>query len=280
MDEKNIYPECLFTVTIENKEPIELENFVKMFTAIGANYTRFIKKNYPQLSENAKICIKEVRKGSIVADLLPVIAATLVSASQNAEIFNSLIDFSKHLKDALLVTLSKKPDLQENTIQYPQSELAEFKNMVQVVAQDAAGGKAQFQIKKEGVEMNATFEFNTTQARKIDTNINLYNQQFSLKEHNLYQDVLMVFTRTETAVLDLNKKTGDKAVIEDICKKALPVYYVSDLAHQAIKHQIIQASDNVYQKGFFVDVTVHFKNEKPVAYSIMNYHDIIDIDID
>ena len=53
--------------------------------------------------------------------------------------------------------------------------------------------------------------------------------------------------------------------------------YSSDLAEQRIKHEIREAEDNVYKKGFVVDVNVRYVGGKPSVYAIMSVHDVIDI---
>jgi predicted nucleic acid-binding Zn ribbon protein len=57
----------------------------------------------------------------------------------------------------------------------------------------------------------------------------------------------------------------------------LPLIYASDLAEQRIKHEISEADDNVFRKGFIVDVNVETRGGRPVAYRIANLHQVIEL---
>jgi hypothetical protein len=58
-------------ITLDTKEPIEIGNFVSAFTSISNQYSKFISENHPELSPEAKIFVREIEKGSIIADLIP-----------------------------------------------------------------------------------------------------------------------------------------------------------------------------------------------------------------
>jgi len=77
--------------------------------------------------------------------------------------------------------------------------------------------------------------------------------------------------------LALGKRTGEWVQIEEISDKDLPLIYASDLAEQRIKHEIREADENVYKKGFVVDVNVQTKGGRLVAYRITNLHQVIDL---
>ncbi|WP_282091149.1 hypothetical protein [Epibacterium ulvae] len=62
----------VLTLTIENSQPIELGDFVGAFTSLAKEYQREISGN-SNFEDDAKIYVKEVRKGSIIADLVPML---------------------------------------------------------------------------------------------------------------------------------------------------------------------------------------------------------------
>lgn len=53
--------------------------------------------------------------------------------------------------------------------------------------------------------------------------------------------------------------------------------YASDLAEQRVKHEIREADDNIYKKGFSVDVSVLYRNARPIVYRILNVHEVVDL---
>jgi hypothetical protein len=78
----------------------------------------------------------------------------------------------------------------------------------------------------------------------------------------------------------MGKRTGERVKIEELSSRDLPLIYASDLAEQRIKHEVREADDNVYKKGFVVDVNVQLVSGKPAAYRITNVHQVIDLPSD
>ena len=88
---------------------------------------------------------------------------------------------------------------------------------------------------------------------------------------------MMVFERSSTRVAAVGKRSGERVVIEDFDAKARPLIYASDMAERQIKHEIRESNDNVFKKGFVVDVNVTTKDRRPVAYAVTHLHQIIDL---
>ena len=87
----------------------------------------------------------------------------------------------------------------------------------------------------------------------------------------------MYFTRSDIGDVKLGKRSGERVVIENISDRDLPLIYASNLSEQRIKHEIRDAEDNIYHKGFVVDVNVQTKGGKPAAYAVTNVHQVIDL---
>jgi hypothetical protein len=75
------------------KEPIELGAFVGAFASLGNEYERYIKSTNPDLVGPAEMYVREVRPGSIEADLIPwlSIAAPFISDIEKALIIDKFI---------------------------------------------------------------------------------------------------------------------------------------------------------------------------------------------
>ena len=87
----------------------------------------------------------------------------------------------------------------------------------------------------------------------------------------------MVFTQTNTKSSPLGKRSGELVTVEKISHRPLPLVYASQMAEDRIKHEITVEPDNVYKKGFVVDLNVDQRAGKPIAYSVMNVHQVIDL---
>ncbi len=50
------------------------------------------------------------------------------------------------------------------------------------------------------------------------------------------------------------------------------------MTEKRIKHEIAEADENVFKRGFVVDINVQLHGGRPVAYRVKHLHSIIDID--
>jgi hypothetical protein len=90
--------------------------------------------------------------------------------------------------------------------------------------------------------------------------------------------VLMCFKRSDVGNAQVGKRSGEKVVIEEISERPLALIYGSELAEGAIKHEIQNSPDNIYRQGFVVDVNIVYAGARPVAYSVVNLHSVIDLE--
>lgn len=100
--------------------------------------------------------------------------------------------------------------------------------------------------------------------------------QLERKNEADYKHALMVFRQANVKDLPVERRTGEWVLIGEISDKELPLIYASDLAEQRIKHEIREAEDNLFKKGFVVDVNVQTKDGRPVAYRVTHLHQVIE----
>jgi hypothetical protein len=78
----------------------------------------------------------------------------------------------------------------------------------------------------------------------------------------------------------VGKRTSEKGIIERIDTTPRSLVYISELAGQRIKEEIIRPGGNPYGKGFIVDVDVETLGGRPKVYRILEVHDVIELDDD
>ena len=61
------------TVTLDLKDPIELGDFARLFAAVGDQFEAHIQLEHPDLEGEVKFYIVEIRDGSIIADIVPMV---------------------------------------------------------------------------------------------------------------------------------------------------------------------------------------------------------------
>jgi hypothetical protein len=261
-------------LNIQTKDPIELSDFVSAFTSIASQYEKFIRSNYPDLSGDANIFVREVRAGSIEADLIPWALQGLSSVINVIEQIQIIDKFVRTYGGRLTTYIggSKEPDA-------TRSDLKDLMGAVSAIANDP-NGRATLEavVFEDGKKkIKAAISFNTKQARQAQVQIEDQRLMLEASASADHKRVLMVFKQSNVKDATMGKRTGERVVIEEISPRELPLIYASDLAEQRIKHEVREADDNVYKKGFVVDVNVQIVGGKPAAYRVTNIHQVIDL---
>lgn len=259
---------------LHTREPVEVGDFVAAFTSIAGQYEDFIRQSHPELRSESAMFVREVRAGSIEADLIPM----LVTAASTAIV---MMDQALILENFLKLYADKiQAYLQGGRVEAAtKSELKDFMGGVIAIANDpnasASLDIAYFEDGKKKIK--AGLRFKTPEARVAARAIEDHRREIDEESSADHRRVLMAFSQSNTKNVDLNKRSGDRVVIEDIGPSDKPLIYASELAEQRIKHEIREADDNVFKKGFIVDVNVQTLGGKAVGYRVTHVHQVIDL---
>lgn len=265
---------------LDTDAPIEMGEFVGAFTSIAAQYDRYIRAEKPDADPEATLFIKEIRQGCIEADLVPWLkgAAYVVGGGITfAAAANTLGDFVDRYGKRL--GFYKKDGAQD--AKATMSEIAEIVDQVAPIASapGAALEVAAIEVKNGKHEAKAVFKFNTSEARQIKKNAGDHLRIMQATANATHTRVTMIFVQSNSkASKSSAKRTGDRVIIDRIAPgRDVALSYASDLAEQAIKHQIREAEDNIYHKGFDVDVIAELRNGKPITYRVTHLHGVFDL---
>lgn len=260
--------DSFLTITLDLSDPVEIHDFAAFFAGMGSQFDDWLGRNHPDLKGTARLYVREVRRGSIIADLIPQL--DVIGAMDNVLIvagFAAL--FSKRVRAFISgnrVGGSSKSDLKH------------MADTIKAVAHDKDGVmRVDRLVYKEGLlSRHVEVEFDTSQARTALRTIE--GQKLDLDKQTFAdrQRVLMVFRRSDTGDAALGKRSGELVVIEDIQDAPLPLIYASELAGERIKDEV-RDHDSIYHKGFVVDVNITQHNGRNVAYSVTNVHQVIDL---
>ncbi len=260
---------------VDTKQPIELGDFVAGFTSISSQYDKFVKSSFPNLEGESRIFIREVRPGSIEADLIPW-AVKGVSAVINAMDQVLIVEqFVRLYGKRLSGYFGGHPDPDATS-----SDLKDFMGGVAAIANDPDGKATLSAVAYEDgkKQIKAAIQFDTGQAREAVREIEKQRLDIEKRGHVDHERVLMVFSQSNIKDTVVGKRTGERVVIESVLERDLPLIYASELAEQRIKHEIREADENVFKRGFVVDVNVETRGGRPVAYRVTNVHQVIDLD--
>lgn len=260
---------------IETKAPVELGDFVAAFVGLGSQFENFFHEEHPAERGDAKFYVKEVRAGSIIAELVPYILPAVPILAAGLAGIKHANDLHKFVETygAKLSSYFKKggrvPDASKG-------DISDYLKTVAAVAHDseASLGLAVYEDGKQRI----AFQFNTREARAAEANLIEHKDEIERTTDADHRRVLMTFTRTNVSHAKAGTRSGERVQIDAIHKRPLPIVYASILAEERIRHEIAEADDNVYKKAFDVDVNVEERNGKPIAYRIVAVHNVIDID--
>jgi hypothetical protein len=260
-------------------EPVEIGDFVSAFLAISAQFDRFSSQQHPKSSGGARLFVREVRVGCIEADLVPYATGVLklaggILAAMVAA--NTVHDFVEKWGGTLKRLGGRKGERLEG------ASKAELQTVMQQVAAVASVPGSKLEISaitsSAGSEEVTVFRaISSSEAQIVTDNAEEQRRELQQTTDADHSRVLMRFTHTDTRKGKIGKRTVEQACIEAVSPKELPVIYASDLAEQRIRHEIVSENENVYWKGFVVDVNVEFSRGKPAAYRVTHVHQVIDL---
>jgi hypothetical protein len=226
------------------------------------------------MSGDAKIFVREVRAGSIEADLIPWAMQGLSAVVNVIEQVQIVEKFVRTYggKLSTYINGSKEPDA-------TRSDLKDFMGAVSAIANDPNGRATMQAVAFEDGKnkIKAAIAFNTSEARDAQAQIEDQRLRLEASGSADHQRVLMVFKQSNVKDAVMGKRTGERVAIEEISSRDLPLIYASDLAEQRIRHEVREADENVYKKGFIVDINVQLVGGKPAGYRVTNVHQVIDL---
>jgi hypothetical protein len=256
-------------------QPIELGDFVTSLTSIGAEYDRFVRERHPDLAPDATLYVKEVSHGSFIADLIPwAIVGWTTMTSQMGSIMVAE-DFVRRYGERLSTYLKpggRVPDASRSVLKDWSEQMAAVANnpgsKLELAVLEASG--PDFAVK-------TAFKFTTSEAQEIRTRVEEHRREIEHKSGVDHSRVTMTFTRSDIRSSAVGKRSGELVQIDSLSPRSLAVIYASAIAEEQIKHEIAEAEDNVFKKGFVVDVNVEMRNGNPIAYRITSLHQVFDL---
>lgn len=265
MRELNEYLE----VTLDLEEPVEIVDLAGLFSGLGADFDRYVAEKHPDLKGNARMYVRSVREGSIIAnlfadvpDLIGILDGILIVGGFGA-LFNQRI---RSWMQGQFVPKAKKSDLENAT------------STLKSLAKDKDGKLKieRFYYRKSHWESEVIAEFTTNEARQALETIQRQKQAEEQPDIVDHAKVLMIYKRMDKSKTKPGTSTGDRVVIEQVDPKDKAVFYASDNARDKIKSAILNYEDP-WNLGFVVDVSVATRDGKPVAYSVIDVHEIIEL---
>lgn len=251
-------------VHIEHVKPIEVNDFVSSLNALNGLYSSFMRKRGAK-STDAKLYVEKIQQGSIDIHLCELASVGLIPFLENV---NSILDFAGHMKNIIDYFAKGKGDK-------PSLDINEYKNLsklMDVVVADRETVVSIGAIAKENAQVfqNCTFNFLEGHGVKNQSEFFVDNSK-ELQSDNIYKRVLMQIFQIRNA----ETKKGNKAIIDEIVEgKPVPLLFASD----ELRDVILFSDTNPTRKLFQVDVKVQRSSVGISAYTVMELHDVVDME--
>lgn len=238
-------------VELKNERPVELTDFARSMIAFGREYERFVQGERPEVdAAEAKLYVKEIRPGSIVAELVPLAPFALpllqygFTALEYAEKIQKIVNW-------LLGNDEKPQHIEKTTL----DNMCQF---VEPVAKDHGS-----QLNVGALNNNGTLVLNinldSTQAAALQNNARRELEQLHAPSTGIHREVVMYWAQAKNQAIGAN---SDRARIESIYPGDVKVRFASN----EMKIEALYGPDHPFSRGYIVDVQVETIRGKPVLY--------------
>lgn len=256
-------------INLDLNEPVEASDFAALFAGFSDDFEDYLRGNHPDLAGESKIYVRKVKDGSIIADLFADAKHTIAVLDSGLIILAFAALFNKRVRDFIQGKRSG-----DNKV-----KLTNVMRSLRALANDPNGRMTLTGFRWKDSWWAQEFEAVLTANDARDAIKTIEGEIVDLQAigHSDRKRVLMAFTRSDVGEAKVGKNTGERVVIEELHKKPLALTYASELAEERIKHEIREADENVFKKGFMVDVNVKTVRGKPAAYAVVEVHDVFDL---
>lgn len=245
-------------IHISNNRPIELVDLANSMTALENEFHNFCEKKDAGI--NAKLYVNEVRKGSVVIDLVSSIPA-LMPLVDNV---NAVLEFGSHL-NGICSFLSGKSSEKPATMDV--ESLKNFRKIVRPVAKDS-GARISVSVKESpGAVVNVVFEGNDRQMSSYSKKAEIEEEVFRNNKVELIEKA--VFFLTQIRKGDGKNGVGDRGTINSVCDAPKKLIFIDD----NVKKLIIDSPENAFSYGYIADVEVERNGDFIVAYRIKKFYE-------
>lgn len=248
-------------ITINNSRHVALTDLSLSLLSLSSQYQRFVESECNDSDKiSSELLIKEVRKGSIVVELISH-AAPLVPLFWEGGPLHQWLSSSASVLKWLLGEDEKAPK------DVSKSELQDWVRFLAPVAKD--DGSQMNIVLNDSAKLVQNITITHKDAVRAQQGARSHIERLEESEDNIFRKQMMIWNQ---AKFDSSKKTGNKAIIESISKSPLKVIFEND----AIKHEMLHPQPHFstpwHELAYIVDVEVQTVQGKPKLYKVLRYY--------
>lgn len=267
---------------LEPNGPIELEELTGSFAALARIYERHHRSDdHTAKGPAPKLYVSRLETGSIIAEVVPLITI-LGQPIPYMDSFLIVKEFTRWVGGSLKSFAGQGDGPPPQKIE----DVKDLEAFVRPLTRRRGAGlnikHARFRKKDGDKEILAEYDFDESSLNRAALNMSHTIQDFSgtspqeERKPGLFREVLMYFHQANREAGKEKGRTGDRGIIEEISVKPLMVYFPKQA--NDIKRRILEGSDNIFSKGYIVDVHVSYVNGEPKLYHVLDLHGVVDLD--
>lgn len=257
MEEKS---PTVLEIHFKNSHPVELTDLADMMNAYASEYSSFCKKkNFPTES---RLYVSEVKKGSVVIDLVAIGATAVMSVIESANTVAEFADFVKRAFEYLRGRNERRPE---------EIDSGTYKNFKKIVEPCCKDEKSSFTLSvKDCGSVNVFLNQDCTDCAVVKTAASAKESVEALPSlDHLSKAILYV-----KQIRDSKDSVGDRGIIPEVDKSPKKLFSIDE----KFKEALLESRDNAFDYGYLVDVDVSRLGDKVAAYKIMKFHEKFKID--
>ncbi len=245
-------------VEYKNKNPMELIDLATSMSSISREFS----KRFHAESYGAKLYVREVRNGSTIIELVPVVIGQLPILIEH---YKTIITF---VEQTIIVVnwLLGKEDKPEHITR---EGLNNITNIVEPIAKDV-GSQINIGSYNDNSRIN-NITINYTESNAIQNRATKELEILKEPIVGLHEKVLLHWVQAKN---DIKSNAGDKAKIESITNKSVKAIFDK----KDLKQTMLYDEPHPFSKAYLVDVKVETINNNPTVYKIIKLHEIIDVE--
>lgn len=258
------------TIVLDHGGPIPLSDFTNALQRLAIRYAREARSVGDD--EEPRLYIAEIRKGSVVVDLVTAVGPWGVAATAGAAALiggiahaNTLATFGKNLAGVIghFTGKSKRDDITK-------ADCDDMRALAAPVI-NTQGGNLSVQ-QNFGPVTQVIVNLTQEDARAADNRAALERIELSKREENIHDRVLLVWDQMRDASGVEVGRSPDRGIIQAIDPRPRQVTFESD----DLKASMGRRDVHPFEKAFVVDVKVLLSPTGVAGYRVLQLHDILD----
>lgn len=279
--------EARIEIHFDVHQPVELVQLTLALQSLARDYRRFVNDAIRAdggkvADEDMRLYVTKVESGSILAELASAtqVMGTFFSVLDYQSLFSTYVQNFGTLVDYFR-NLPLRKDLKASDIECTKAGAQAIHDMMAVVASNQDGNLRLSAMRagsktSDGAEVYAEVRFTSEEAAQAQRGALLAQKVLDYRGDADHPNVLLYFQRTSTDAPKADGRTDDKAIINSISPKALPVHFASPLDAARINDMKADPKQNPFKAAFRVDVNVETdRNHVPRFYRVMHIHEVI-----